>query len=163
MPPAPRSTRPCPHCGKPVEEYRNPLPTVDVLIAMPLPDGREGVVLIKRRNDPPGWAIPGGFVEYGETVETTAVREMQEETSLALEDLRFYTVRSDPARDPRHHTITVIFTARGRGTPRAGDDAADIGVFPSDQLPEPLAFDHRAVLEEDWRGKQGADTPPPEA
>jgi len=144
-----------------VAHYRNPLPTVDVLIAIPLPDGREGVVLIKRRNDPPGWAIPGGFVDYGEPVEQTAVREMQEETGLMLEDLRLFNVYSDPARDPRHHTITVVFTARGVGTLCAGDDAAEARVFAPWEFPDPLAFDHRAVLEEYWTRRGAADRPAP--
>lgn len=99
----------CPHCGKPVIKYRNPLPTVDVIISH---DG--GVVLVLRKNPPAGWAIPGGFIDYGESAEDAAIREMKEETGLDIHNLELFTVRSDPGRDPRHHTLTVVFTAEAR-------------------------------------------------
>lgn len=132
----------CPHCGKEIEKYRNPFPTVDVIIRY-----SGGVVLIERKNPPYGWAIPGGFMEYGESAEDGARREMMEETGLELKNLALFTVRSDPDRDPRFHTVTVVFTADGEGDLQAGDDAANAHVFPLDDLPEKMAFDHREVLQ----------------
>ncbi|MDP8205960.1 MAG: NUDIX hydrolase [Candidatus Electryonea clarkiae] len=126
-----------------MEKYLNPFPTVDVIIRY-----ESGVVLIKRKNPPYGWAIPGGFVNYNESTETTAVREMREETGLELKNLELFTVRSNPARDPRFHTITVIYTADGIGEIVAGDDAAEAHVFHFDKLPEKMAFDHRDILDE---------------
>jgi ADP-ribose pyrophosphatase YjhB (NUDIX family) len=123
-------------------ERRAPLPTVDVIIEL---QGK-GVVLIRRKNPPPGWALPGGFVDYGETLEQAAVREALEETSLQVELTRQFHAYSDPQRDPRGHTITVVFSARASGEPRAADDAQEIGVFQADALPSPLAFDHRQIL-----------------
>ena len=133
----------CPHCGREVVRYRNPIPTVDIIICVD-----DGIVLIRRKNPPPGWAIPGGFIDYGESAEAAAVREAREETSLDVKDLKLFGVYSDPSRDPRHHTITVVFTAWADGKPRAHDDAADIGVFSRDNLPSPLAFDHAKILED---------------
>ena len=136
----------CPHCGAKLECYRNPTPTVDIIIAVD-----KGIVLIMRRNDPVGWAIPGGFVDYGESLEDAAVREAREETSLdvILEgQLKTY---SRPDRDPRQHTISTVFMARGAGTPIAADDAAQIGVFREDTLPEPLMFDHGEILDDYFR------------
>ena len=104
------------------------------------------VVLVKRKFPPEGWAIPGGFVEYGETVEGAAVREAWEETTLQVKLLRQFHVYSDPGRDPRGHTITIVFLASAEGTPVAQDDAAEVQVFDKDHLPSPLAFDHRQVL-----------------
>jgi len=124
------------------KETRAPLPTVDVIIEL---QGK-GVVLIKRKNPPLGWALPGGFVDYGETLEQAAVREALEETSLQVELTRQFHAYSDPQRDPRGHTITVVFTAKASGEPRAADDAQEIGVFQADALPSPLAFDHRQIL-----------------
>ncbi len=131
----------CPHCGKPVVKYRNPLPTVDVIIAL-----QEGIVLIRRKNPPFGWALPGGFVDYGESLEAAAIREAREETSLEVTLLSQLGAYSDPRRDPRHHSITVVFTARAAGEPKAADDAAEIGVFNQQNLPEDLAFDHGEIL-----------------
>ena len=133
----------CPHCGGEVIRYRNPIPTVDIIICVD-----EGVVLIKRKNSPPGWALPGGFIDYGESAQDAAVREAREETTLHIKDLKLFGVYSDPNRDPRHHTLTVVFTARAKGTPQAHDDAADIGVFTRGTLPSPLAFDHATILED---------------
>jgi ADP-ribose pyrophosphatase YjhB (NUDIX family) len=134
----------CPHCGGTVDKYRNPLLTVDVIIEL----GGEGVVLIRRRNPPLGWAIPGGFVDYGESLESAAVREAKEETSLSV-TLRYQLgAYSDPARDPRHHTVSVVFVAEAEGSPRAGDDAGEIGIFHRHALPDSLAFDHRKILED---------------
>lgn len=138
--------RPCPHCGGEIEIYRNPTPTVDVVILVDTPDG-EGVVLIERSNPPLGWALPGGFVDYGETCEQAAVREMKEETGLDVTLTGLLGVYSDPARDPRQHTMSVVYT----GLPvdpsalAAGDDAARAEIFPLGKWPD-LAFDHAEIL-----------------
>jgi len=131
----------CPECGHTVERYKNPLPTADVIVGI---NGR--VVLVKRKNPPYGWALPGGFVNYGESAEDTAIREIREETGLEITGLKQFHCYSDPARDPRFHTLTVVFTARSTGIPVAGDDAAGVGLFDRDNLPLPLAFDHESIL-----------------
>jgi ADP-ribose pyrophosphatase YjhB (NUDIX family) len=123
--------------------YKNPLPTVDVIIRF-----QKGIVLIKRKNPPYGWAIPGGFIEYGESAEHAARREAQEETGLTIEKLEQFHTYSDPNRDPRFHTISVVFTAEAKGTPRANTDAAQIGIFKRNNLPDPIAFDHQQILED---------------
>lgn len=132
----------CPYCGKTIERYRNPFPTVDIIIEL---EGK-GIVLIKRRNPPFGWALPGGFVDYGESLEEAAVREAREETSLHVELLDPLGAYSDPRRDPRQHTISFVFVARADGLPRAADDAEEIGVFDEGSLPADMAFDHRKIL-----------------
>ncbi|HYB91001.1 MAG TPA: NUDIX hydrolase [Candidatus Binataceae bacterium] len=104
------------------------------------------VVLIGRKNFPLGWALPGGFVEIGETVEQAAVREAKEETSLDVEIRALLGVYSRPDRDPRGHTITVVYVASARGTPQAADDAKEIGLFDPRHPPSPLAFDHAEIL-----------------
>jgi 8-oxo-dGTP diphosphatase len=116
--------------------------TVDVIIELP----NERLVLIRRKNPPPGWALPGGFVDVGETVEDAARREALEETSLSVELVRQFHVYSDPARDPRGHTVSVVFIGRAEGTPLGADDAAEARAFPKGDLPEPLAFDHGQIL-----------------
>jgi ADP-ribose pyrophosphatase YjhB (NUDIX family) len=121
---------------------------VDVIIEMD--DGT--IVLIERRNPPPGWALPGGFVEYGETLEAAAVREAREETSLEVELVRQFHTYSDPARDPRGHSISTVFVGRGRGTPRARDDAREVGTFRRESLPSPIAFDHGRILDDYFAG-----------
>ena len=140
----------CPHCGKEVQRYRNPFPTVDIIIEF-----QGGIVLIKRKNPPHGWAIPGGFVDYGESLEDAALREAKEETSLDVVLIDHLGAYSDPKRDPRHHTISYVFIAKGRGKPRASDDAADIGIFHKDNLPHPLAFDHEEILKDYFKKRYG--------
>ena len=129
--------------------FRNPVPTVDIIIET---DG--GIVLIERRNPPHGWAIPGGFLDWGETVEACAVREAREETGLDVRLSSLFYVYSDPRRDPRQHTITTVFVASASGSPVAADDARNAGVFTEDALPAPLAFDHARILGDyfRWRG-----------
>ena len=121
--------------------HRNPVPTVDIII-----EYQGGIVLIERRNPPPGWALPGGFIDRGESAENAAVREAAEETGLDLLELRQFHVYSDPARDPRLHTITTVFTAIGRGELAAADDAANARVFAPEELPAEVAFDHRQII-----------------
>ncbi len=139
----------CPECGTESPLYKNPFPTVDCLISRDTDDGREGLVLIWRQNEPVGWAIPGGFIDYGESVEDAVQREMLEETNLQLDDLQLFMVCSDPGRDPRFHTIATVFTARGSGVLRAGDDAVRAVVFPLDGLPpaNEIVFDHADIIE----------------
>jgi ADP-ribose pyrophosphatase YjhB (NUDIX family) len=105
-----------------------------------------GIVLIKRKNPPHGWALPGGFVDYGESLEQAAIREAQEETSLDIILTSQFHTYSDPKRDSRKHTISTVFIARASGTPAAADDADGIGIFSSENLPTPLAFDHETIL-----------------
>lgn len=123
------------------QPYRNPAPTVDVVIETPA-----GLVLVRRARPPLGWALPGGFVDEGETVEETAAREAREETGLDVELIEQFAVYSDPRRDPRKHTLSVVFLARAAGTPRGGDDAAEARAFPPGALPGPLCFDHARIL-----------------
>ncbi len=135
-----------------LEEYsiwkhpRNPVPTVDVIIR--LNGVVDQIVLIERKNPPHGWALPGGFVDYGESLEEAARREAQEETGLDVELAWQLGSYSDPARDPRLHTISTVFVADATGVPRGGDDAKVARVFGLDELPERLCFDHREILED---------------
>lgn len=122
-----------------------PLLAADVIIELADRPGRP-IVLIERRNPPPGWAIPGGFVDVGESVEAAAVREALEETALVVRLIVLLGVYSDPARDPRGHTASAVYVAEARGEPRAQDDARALAVFSPDRLPTPLAFDHPRIL-----------------
>lgn len=119
-----------------------PALTVDVIIEL----GERGVVLVRRAFEPLGWALPGGFVERGESLEQAAVREAHEETSLQVELVRQFHAYSDPARDPRGHTVTVVFVARARGEPVGRDDAVEARAFGITALPEPIVFDHLSIL-----------------
>ena len=124
-------------------KYRHPATTVDIIIRH-----KGGIILIKRKNPPEGWALPGGFVDYGETLESAAVREAKEETGLKIKLLRQFHAYSDPKRDPRGHTISNIFIAEASGEAMAGDDAAELGTFHKDRLPVKIAFDHKQILED---------------
>lgn len=117
----------------------------DVLIRI---GGSDRIVLIRRKNPPEGWALPGGFVEIGETVESAAAREAQEETSLQVRDLRLFGVYSDPSRDSRGHTVSVVFLGTADGEPVGADDAREARIFSLDALPSPLAFDHETILDD---------------
>lgn len=130
----------CPACGETVVKYKNPFPTVDIIIRV-----NGGIVLIERKNPPYGWAIPGGFVDYGESLEEAAVREAREETSLDVRLVSQLGAYSDPERDPRHHTISVVFIADAEGMPVAADDALSARVFTAETLPVTMAFDHRRI------------------
>ncbi len=132
----------CPRCGYTTQRHRNPVPTVDIIIEYQ----DQGLVLIERANPPHGWALPGGFVDYGESLEDAAIREAREETGLTVTLLGQLHTYSDPRRDPRQHTITTVYVAQGLGTPQAADDARDLAIFAPDQLPPVLAFDHRLIL-----------------
>lgn len=133
---------------------RNPVPTVDAIIEVP-----DGIVLIKRGHPPPGWALPGGFVEYGETVEAAAIREAHEETGLRVALTELFGVYSDPQRDPRRHTIAIVFIATASGTPVGGDDAVEAAVFQAESLPAPLAFDHAKILADYFHYKRTGQRP----
>ena len=140
-------------------EYRNPKPTVDVLIEL---DGRPGtVVLIERANEPRGWAIPGGFVDEGEWLADAAAREAKEETGLDVELRELFHAYSDPARDPRQHTVSTVFLARAAGTPVGADDAARAAVFALDALPSPIVFDHARILADYAAYRATGNRPPP--
>ncbi len=135
---------------------RNPYPTVDIIIEV---DGK--IVLVKRKNPPYGWALPGGFVEYGESYEEAAIREAKEETGLDVELLCQMHLYSSPERDPRFHTATLVFMARAQGSPEGGDDALKAELFPPEKLP-PLAFDHGRIIShylrfKAWMREKGID------
>lgn len=129
----------CPDCGCAIQP-RNPLLTVDIII-----ETANGIVLVERKNPPLGWALPGGFVDYGETLEQAAEREALEETGLQIRLTGQFHTYSDPARDPRHHTVSTVFLATATGRPEAGDDAGQARIFRPDNLPD-LVFDHARIL-----------------
>jgi len=137
-----RHTIRCPKCNNEIEIYKNPIPTVDIIIEV----DSKGIVLIKRKNPPYGWAIPGGFVDYGEPLEKAAVREAKEETNLDVKLIKQFHTYSDPKRDPRHHSISTVYIAKAEGKPQAKDDALEIGIFNKSNLPDDIAFDHRSIL-----------------
>jgi len=129
--------------------YRNPIPTVDIIIEIE----PGSVVLIERKNPPYGWAIPGGYVDYEESLEQCAVREAKEETSLDVTLVRQFHTYSDPSRDKRHHSISTVFIATAKGTPRGADDAIQAALFTKWNLPANIAFDHRRILEDYFSGR----------
>ncbi|MBU0987663.1 MAG: NUDIX hydrolase [Proteobacteria bacterium] len=131
--------------------YKNPLVTVDIIIEI-----NAGIVLIERKNPPYGWALPGGFVDYGESLEASAVREAREETSLHIQLVEQFHTYSDPDRDPRHHTVTTVFIAKGVGTPQSADDAKNIGVFSRNNLPASIVFDHEKIIHHYFQYKNNA-------
>lgn len=141
-----KKTVACPHCGKPYSCYRNPSPTTDVVIY----DPARGVVIIERRNEPYGFALPGGFINEGEQAERAAIREMKEETNLDIELEGLLGVYSTPHRDPREHTLSVVFAGKAKNPDalKAGDDAGKAAFYSLDALPHPLAFDHARILDD---------------
>lgn len=141
----------CPHCGEGIKA-RNPFPTVDIVLYRP----QAGILLIERRNPPHGWALPGGFIDYGESSEQAACREALEETGLEVRLTSLLGVYSDPARDPRFHTLSIVYIAEADvGEPCAGDDAKNARFFPLDSLPADIAFDHRQIIA-DFSQRAGA-------
>jgi len=139
-----RRTIQCPRCQNEIEVHQNPIPTVDIIIEI----GSKGIVLINRKNPPYGWAIPGGFVDYGESFEEAAIREAKEETNLHITLVRQFHTYSDPKRDPRHHSVSTVYIAKANGIPEAKDDALEIGIFNQSNLPADIAFDHRSILKD---------------
>lgn len=132
-----------------MDGLRTPYLTVDLIIETP-----GGIVLIERKNPPPGWALPGGFVDYGESLEEAAVREAREETSLDIELVRQFHAYSDPKRDARQHNATLVFIARSTGGELRGrDDARRAAIFTRETLPDPLAFDHGQILLDYFDGR----------
>ena len=138
------------------EKLRNPLLTVDIIIAI---DGK--IVLIERKNPPHGWALPGGFVDYGESIESAAVREAAEETSLAVNLTEQFYTYSEPHRDPRHHTVSTVFIAKAQGEPHGADDAKAARVCGEADLPGAIAFDHRQILRDYFTFKKTGSRPRP--
>ncbi len=125
------------------KKFRNPVPTVDAIIEL---EG-DRIVLIRRKNPPHGWALPGGFVDYGERVDHAAIREAKEETGLDVELKEQFFTYSDPRRDPRQHTMSVVFIATAKGEPQGSDDADEAKAFPLDALPlDALVFDHGEIV-----------------
>ncbi|HEY9864115.1 MAG TPA: NUDIX hydrolase [Candidatus Obscuribacterales bacterium] len=139
--------------------YRNPAPTIDIIIELSDRPARP-IVLIERKNPPFGWAIPGGFVDYGESVETAAIREAKEETGLDIELIEQFHVYSDPSRDPRQHTLSVVFLATAIGEPQAADDAKHLELFEPWRIPQNLCFDHDRILKDYWRYRHYKIRPP---
>jgi 8-oxo-dGTP diphosphatase len=138
------------------EKFRNPLPTVDIIIEID-----PYIVLIERKNPPHGWALPGGFVDYGESLADAAVREAQEETSLDVKLMEQFHTYSDPRRDPRHHTLATVFIAQAHGTPRAADDAIALRLCTESDLPDPIVFDHPQILRDYFEFKRTGRRPKP--
>jgi len=120
-----------------------PIPTVDIIIEI-----NDGFILIERKNPPYGWAIPGGFVNLGESLEEAATREAKEETGLEIKNLVQFHTYSEPGRDPRFHTISTVFVAKGIGEPKADTDAKSLKIFTEKNLPEKFAFDHQKIIQE---------------
>ncbi len=138
-----------------------PRPVCPPIAADVIAEIGDRIVLIERKNFPPGWAIPGGFVDVGETVEHAAIRETLEETSLEVELRALLGVYSRPDRDPRGQTVTVVYIGRARGTPLARDDAKGIGLFLPTEPPSPLAFDHAEILADYIRFLKSGEFPAP--
>jgi len=140
----------CPECGQEISPYKNPALTVDIIIELYNDDlsDQPQIVLIRRKNEPLGLALPGGFVDYGERVESAAIREAKEETALDVTLVHLLGVYSDPERDPRKHTASVVFIATASGNPVAGDDAGEILTCDPLSIKEKLAFDHQLIIED---------------
>ncbi len=136
-----------------MKKHKCPIPTVDIIIEITRRNGQEGIILIKRKNPPHGWALPGGFVDRGESLEEAAVREAKEETSLDIKLKNQFHTYSDPKRDPRKHTISTVYVATAQGKPIAQDDAQDIRIFTEEEINFRLAFDHQKILADYFKQK----------
>lgn len=136
--------------------FENPFPTVDVLIEVD-----DALVWIYRKNDPRGWALPGGFVDRGESVEQAAIREAKEETGLDVELKELLYVYSRPDRDPRQHNLSVVFIATAKGAPHGEDDAEVARLFPIDDPPPSIVFDHEEILKDYINFKSRGRRPTP--
>jgi 8-oxo-dGTP diphosphatase len=134
---------------------KTPLLTIDIIIRH-----QDGIVLVERKNPPLGWALPGGFVEVGESLEDAARREAMEETSLQSRLVEQFHAYSKPGRDPRFHTVTVVFIADGRGALEGRDDAQRAGVFKKNRLPSPIVFDHGEIIEDYFHYLKTGRLPP---
>ncbi|MEE8378910.1 MAG: NUDIX hydrolase [Gammaproteobacteria bacterium] len=121
--------------------------TVDIIIEL-IDQPDKPILLIERKNPPHGWALPGGFVDVGETLEQAAVREAAEEVSLSVKLKTLLGCYSDPGRDSRMHTVSAVYIAEATGKPKAADDAANVKSFSVNDLPDTLAFDHGVILED---------------
>ena len=143
----------CPACGTAIQLFRNPAPTVDIII-----ETEGGIVLIERKNPPYGWALPGGFVDYGESFEAAARREAHEETGLQVTLLLQFHTYSNPERDARQHTASTVFVAQATGQPIAADDASKAGIFFQHDLPA-LAFDHLQIVQDYFHFKHTGELP----
>jgi AmmeMemoRadiSam system protein A len=139
-----------------MDRPRNPFPTVDVVVETP-----KGIVLVERAKEPRGWALPGGFIDYGEPAEDAARREVREETGLQVELTDLLGVYSDPERDPRQHNLSVVYVGRAQGTPVGADDAAHAALFDPERLPELLCFDHGRILDDYRRLRRSGQRPAP--
>jgi 8-oxo-dGTP diphosphatase len=137
----------CPVCDTAIPVYQNPVPTVDIIIEI-----EGGIVLIERKNPPHGWALPGGFVDYGESYELAAIREAKEETGLDVTLVRQFHTYSAPDRDPRQHTASTVFIASASGTPQGLDDALQASIFSRKNLPS-LVFDHALIADDYFSGR----------
>ena len=125
-----------------MSSFKNPVPTVDCIVELP----RDRIVLVRRKNPPVGWALPGGFVDEGETLHAACVREVKEETGLEVDLSEQFFTYSDPARDPRKHTLSTVYIGWAEGEPQGSDDAAEARAFSVDALPRELCFDHGTIV-----------------
>jgi 8-oxo-dGTP diphosphatase len=140
---------------------KTPALTTDIIIELKdRPD--VPIVLIRRKHPPHGWALPGGFVDVGESLEHAAVREAEEETALRVTLKILLGCYSDPTRDARGHTASAVYVAEAVGEPRAQDDAAGVAIFSPEGLPSPLAFDHARILRDYLIWRQQGKLPRPE-
>ena len=139
-----------------IYDYPRPMVTADCVLFR-IHEGQLEVLLVRRAKEPfaGAWALPGGFVDYGESLEQAAVREAREETYLEVSLTKQFHTYSDPNRDPRHHSVTTVYLATSHGFPKAGDDAKGIGVYMRSQLPAPIVFDHERILNDYFRYREG--------